>query len=105
MSNTSPKFVDHGYSGTEHARARIVLWQSAHGCSALPKPLQPPARANPVMRYPSAAGFLLLDWIRGEHKAPASGACLFSHWPIYERIGIRLGKVIKRDDPAPRGSS
>jgi hypothetical protein len=63
MSNTSPKFVDPASQVTKHTRAHIVLWQSAHGCSALPKPPQePPARANPVMRYPSAAGFFLTDW-------------------------------------------
>lgn len=60
MSNTSKNSSIPLIQVAKHTRARIVLWQSVHGCSALPEPLQePPARANPVMRYPSAAGFFL----------------------------------------------
>jgi hypothetical protein len=46
------------------------------------------------MRYPSAAGFLLLTGFAETHWATSigSGACLVSHWRIYELIGIRLGK-------------
>jgi hypothetical protein len=78
------------------------------GARLCPKPLQePPARANPVMGYPSAAGFLLLTGFEETHWATSigSGACLVSHWRIYELIGIRLGKAIKRDDPCGEGTS
>jgi len=58
MSNTSQNSSIPLIQVAKHTRARIVLWQSVLGCSALPEPLQePPTRANPVMRYPSAAGF------------------------------------------------
>ena len=58
MSNTSQNSSIPLIQVAKHTRARIVLWQSVHRCSALPEPLQePPTRANPVMRYPSAAGF------------------------------------------------
>jgi hypothetical protein len=60
MSNTSSNSSIPLTQVAKHTRARNVLWQTTDGCSALPEPLQePPARANPVMRYPSAAGFFL----------------------------------------------
>jgi hypothetical protein len=62
MSNTSQNSSITLIQVAKHTRAHIMLWQSTHGRSARPKPLQePPARANPVVRYPSAAGFFYAE--------------------------------------------